>query len=89
MAMIAIDTASRAIEGRDAKHEMAMFAVFETAKMLKKLKLIIWSCGTARSGSTNEAPAPIGAGGATGWLASHRRRDNAELISSAHNLGQF
>jgi hypothetical protein len=38
MASIALQMAERAIEDRDDKHEKAMFAVFEVAKMLKKLK---------------------------------------------------
>ena len=38
MAIIALEMAERAIAGREDKHEKAMFAVFEVAKMLKKLK---------------------------------------------------
>ena len=38
MASIAVQMAEHAIEGRDAKHEKAMFAVFQVAVMLKKLK---------------------------------------------------
>jgi phage-related minor tail protein len=38
MAKIATEMAARAIEGRDDKHETAMFAVFQVAAMLKKLK---------------------------------------------------
>jgi hypothetical protein len=38
MASIAVQMAERAIEGRDDKHEKAMFAVFQVAVMLKKLK---------------------------------------------------
>jgi hypothetical protein len=38
MASIAVQMAEHAIEGRDAKHERAMFAVFHVAVMLKKLK---------------------------------------------------
>jgi hypothetical protein len=38
MASIAVQMAEHAIEGRDAKHENAMFAVFQVAVMLKKLK---------------------------------------------------
>ena len=38
MSVIALEMAERAIEGREAKHEKAMFAVFETAKRLKQLK---------------------------------------------------
>jgi hypothetical protein len=38
MAKIATEMAARAIEGRDDKHETAMFAVFHVAAMLKKLK---------------------------------------------------
>jgi hypothetical protein len=38
MASIAVQMAERAIEGRDDKHEKAMFVVFQVAVMLKKLK---------------------------------------------------
>ena len=38
MASIAVQMAEYAIEGRDDKHEKAMFAVFQVAGMLKKLK---------------------------------------------------
>jgi hypothetical protein len=38
MASIALQMAEHAIEGRDDKHEKAMFAVFQVAVMLKKLK---------------------------------------------------
>jgi hypothetical protein len=38
MSVIALEMAERAIEGREAKHEKAMFAVFEVAKRLKQLK---------------------------------------------------
>jgi hypothetical protein len=38
MSVIALEMVERAMEGRDQKHEKAMFAVFEVAKMLKKLK---------------------------------------------------
>ena len=38
MASIAVQMAEHAIEGRDDKHEKAMFAVFQVAVMLKKLK---------------------------------------------------
>jgi hypothetical protein len=38
MANIAVQMAEHAIEGRDDKHEKAMFAVFQVAVMLKKLK---------------------------------------------------
>jgi hypothetical protein len=38
MATIAVQMAELAIEGRDDKHERAMFAVFHVAVMLKKLK---------------------------------------------------
>jgi hypothetical protein len=38
MASIAVQMAAPAIEGRDDKHEKAMFAVFQVADMLKKLK---------------------------------------------------
>ena len=39
MASIALQMAEHAIEGRDNKHEKAMFAVCEVAKMLKKRKV--------------------------------------------------
>jgi hypothetical protein len=35
---IALEIAERAIEGRESKHERAMFAMFEVAKRLKQLK---------------------------------------------------
>ena len=38
MASIAVQMAEHAIEGRDDKHEKALFAVFQVAVMLKKLK---------------------------------------------------
>jgi hypothetical protein len=38
MASIALQMVEPAIGGREDKHEKAMFAVFEVAKMLKKLK---------------------------------------------------
>jgi hypothetical protein len=38
MASIALQMVEPAIRGREDKHEKAMFAVFEVAKMLKKLK---------------------------------------------------
>jgi hypothetical protein len=38
MASIALQMVVPAIGGREDKHEKAMFAVFEVAKMLKKLK---------------------------------------------------
>ena len=38
MASIAVQMVEHAIEGRDSKHEKAMFAVFQVAVMLKKLK---------------------------------------------------
>lgn len=38
MSVIALEMAERAIEGRNDKHEKAMFAVFETAKKLKQLQ---------------------------------------------------
>jgi hypothetical protein len=38
MAVIAMEMVERAIEGRELKHEKAMFAVFEVARRLKKLK---------------------------------------------------
>jgi hypothetical protein len=38
MASIAVQMAEGAIEGTDARHEKAMFAVFQVAVMLKKLK---------------------------------------------------
>jgi hypothetical protein len=38
MASIAVQMAERAIEGREDKHEKAMFAVFQVAVMLEKLK---------------------------------------------------
>lgn len=38
MSVIALEMAERAIQGREDKHEKAMFAVFETAKRLKQLK---------------------------------------------------
>jgi hypothetical protein len=38
MASIALELAERAIKGRQNKHEKAMFAVFEVARMLKRLK---------------------------------------------------
>ena len=38
MASIAVQMAEHAIEGGDHKHEKAMFAVFQVAVMLKKLK---------------------------------------------------
>jgi hypothetical protein len=39
MSVIALEMVERAIEGRDDKHEKAMFAVFEVAKRLKQLKV--------------------------------------------------
>jgi hypothetical protein len=38
MSVIAPEMAGRAIEGREDKHEKAMFAVFETVRRLKQLK---------------------------------------------------
>jgi hypothetical protein len=38
MASIAVQMAEHAIEGRDDKHEKAMFAVFQVTVVLKKLK---------------------------------------------------
>jgi hypothetical protein len=38
LASIALQMVAPAIGGREDKHEKAMFAVFEVAKMLKKLK---------------------------------------------------
>ncbi len=38
MAGIALQLAEHAIEGNQDKHEKAMFAVFEVARMLKRLK---------------------------------------------------
>lgn len=38
MASIAVQMAESAIEGRDDKHEKAMFAVCQVAIMLKKFK---------------------------------------------------
>jgi hypothetical protein len=38
MSVIALEMVERAIEGRDDKHEKAMFAVFESAKRLMQLK---------------------------------------------------
>jgi hypothetical protein len=38
MASIAVQMAEPAIQGRDEKHERAMFAVFHVAVMLKKLQ---------------------------------------------------
>jgi uncharacterized membrane protein YqhA len=38
MAVIAMEMVERAIEGRELKHEKAMFAVFEVARRLKKLQ---------------------------------------------------
>ena len=38
MSVIALEMAERAIQGREDKHEKAMFAVFEVANRLKKLK---------------------------------------------------
>jgi hypothetical protein len=38
MASIALQMVEPAIGGREDKHEKAMFAVLEVAKMLKKLK---------------------------------------------------
>jgi hypothetical protein len=47
MASIALQMVEPAIGGREDKHEKAMFAVFEVAKMLKKLKTdyqAMWHC---------------------------------------------
>ena len=38
MAVIAMEMVERAIEGRELKHEKAMFAVLEVARRLKKLQ---------------------------------------------------
>jgi len=38
MSTIALEMAERAIEGREEKHEKAMFIVFELVRMLKRLK---------------------------------------------------
>lgn len=38
MSKIALEMAERAIEGREDKHEKAMFVVFELVRMLKRLK---------------------------------------------------
>ena len=38
MSVIALEMVERALEGREDKHEKAMFAVFEAAKRLKQLK---------------------------------------------------
>jgi hypothetical protein len=42
MASIAVQMAESAIEGRDDKHEKAMFAVCQVAIMLKKFKADYW-----------------------------------------------
>jgi hypothetical protein len=62
MASIAVQMAEHAIEGRDDKHEKAMFAVCQVSVMLKKLKKDYdaawhgerrptWSAGADRTGS--------------------------------------
>jgi hypothetical protein len=38
MSVIALEMVERALEGRDEKHEKAMFAMFEAAKRLRQLK---------------------------------------------------
>lgn len=45
---IALEIAERAIEGRESKHERAMFAMFEVAKRLKQLKAGTTPLGTAK-----------------------------------------
>jgi len=39
MSVIALEMVERALEGREDKHDKAMFAVFEAAKRLKQLKV--------------------------------------------------
>jgi hypothetical protein len=60
MASIAIQMVEPAIEGRDEKHEKAMFTVFQVAVMLKKLKADYYAAWNGEQRGHHEAPAPIG-----------------------------